>query len=101
MCQLIDAHAIDVAVIVLTSSCLLISVGSFAFVLIMVRTSSDAVHRREAVRSAAYMVKTAVIVLPSMVLAFIPSTVGLQPTVIDFGMIANTLQDLNGAANAA
>lgn len=100
LCQIVDPRTTDVAFVALTVACLGISFGSFVFVLAKERDSSNAVHRRTVIRSAAYMVKTVIIVCPVVLGVLLFFVFGLRPMVLQFSQVANTLQDLNGVANA-
>lgn len=100
MCQVVDTHTMDIAFIVLTIACLLVSFCSFVFVLAAPHPSSNAVHRRVVVRSTAYMVKTVTMVFPTLLALVLFKTIGLRPAVLVFAQVANILQDFNGVANA-
>jgi hypothetical protein len=94
---LCHADRLDNVYVYLTMTCLMVSLGSLAFVLAKAQLSSEAVQSRVVFRSSCYVVKSLVTVLPVVISYYFFNDANFDL----LSAVANTLQDLNGAANAA
>jgi hypothetical protein len=99
-CSVHGAGTVDTVFIALLLTCLSVSFGCFVFVRVMARASNEAVLRRTSIQSAAYMVKSLILVG----LVFVWWCTPLErthPAVRIYIDVAIALQDFNGAANVA